>query len=120
MADYSNFDALALRLIASKGVAMTFVQIKFSGWIDPDTGKYQETRTEMPFMGVFTKPTLTELQAGLFKGLQTIILAPGQSIPDARTSDRITFDGHDYDIKEIITVAPAGKPILYKFGVEKH
>lgn len=119
MANYSNFDALALRLISNKGVAMKFVQITLSGWIDPDTGKYQETKTETPFMGVFTKPTLTELQAGLFKGLQTIILAPGQSIKNAKTSDRINFDGNDYDIKEIVTVAPAGNPILYKFGVEK-
>lgn len=120
MADYSNFLSLANRLIAKKGMKMTFLHItEVDDFFDPDTGKYPVQIEEKEVMGIKTSPTKEELERGQFQGIKLVVLVAGTSLetePD--TTDMIQFGGHDYDIKEIVKVAPAEDNILYKFGVE--
>ncbi len=118
MSDYSKFIALANRLISKKGMVMKYLAVTEYGKIDPDTGKKPIKVEKYEFMGVRTAPTANELERGLFRGIRLVILAPGDIVDGADTTDVIQFDGHDYDIKEIVTVAPAETVVLYKFGVE--
>lgn len=64
MADYSNFISLAQRLIAKKGAPMTYVSVRDHGEIDPHTGKRPVDVEAFEVIGVCTKPTKDELQAG--------------------------------------------------------
>lgn len=118
MADYAKSLALAQRMIAQKGMPMTYLSITEYGRIDPDTGKKPVRVEKSEFMGVRTAPTANELERGRFQGIKLVILAPGDIVAKADTTDVIQFGGHDYDIKEIVTVAPAETVVLYKFGVE--
>lgn len=118
MADYAKFIALAQRLIAKKGMPMTYLRVTEYGRIDPDTGKKPVRMEKYEFTGVRTAPTANELERGLFRGIRLVILVPGDIVPKADSTDVIQFGGHDYDIKEIVTVAPAESIVLYKFGVE--
>lgn len=119
MADYSKFHALATRLIAEKGMKMIFLHVTKAGdQFDPDTGKYPVAIEEREVMGVLARPTAKELGAGLFQGLRTVALVAGASLEKADLTDRLRFGGHDYGIREIVNVAPAGETILYKFGLE--
>jgi len=117
MADYSIQIATAQRLIRQKGMPMTFMSVTEYGDVDPVTGKrpVQVTLTDM--YGVRTQPTAEEIQRGQFQDVTFVILVSGDAIPAADTSDVIRFGGRDYDIKEILRVAPAEQVILYKFGV---
>lgn len=118
MADYGNFISLANRLIAKKGIAMTYVHVTESGAIDPVTGKRQVAEEAIEFMGVKVSPSATELQAGHFAGVDMVILAPGDAIAKADLTDRIICQGHDCRIREIIRIMPAEVCVLYKFGVK--
>lgn len=119
MADYSNFLSLANRLIAKKGMKMTFLHItEVDDFFDPDTGKYPIQIEEKEVMGVKTSPTKEELERGQFQGIKLVVLVAGDNLKNPDTTDMIQFGGHDYDIKEIVKVAPAEDNILYKFGVE--
>lgn len=118
MADYAKFLALAQRLIAKNGMPMTYLSITEYGRIDPDTGKKPIKVEKYEFMGVRTSPTANELERGQFQGIKLVILAPGDIVDGSDTTNVIQFGGHDYDIKEIVTVAPAETVVLYKFGVE--
>lgn len=119
MADYSKFLSLANRLISQKGMKMTFLHVKEIGdAFDPDTGKYPVQIEKKEVMGVRTRPTKEELERGLFQGVKLVVLVAGDNLENPDITDMLQFGGHDYDIKEIVTVAPAEDNILYKFGVE--
>ncbi len=118
MADYAAQIATANRLISEKGMAMTFLSVTEYGKIDPDTGKRPVTVTETPFYGVRTQPSTVEVQRGQFQDVAFVILAAGDAIEAADTTDVIQFNGRDYDIAEIQRVCPAEQVILYKFGVK--
>lgn len=119
MADYSKFISLANRLIDKKGMKMTYLAISEIGdMFDPDTGKYPVEIEPHEVMGVKTAPTKEELERGQFQGIKLVVLVAGDKLENPDTTDMIQFDGHDYDIKEIVKVAPAEDNILYKFGVE--
>lgn len=119
MADYSSFLSLANRLIGKKGMEITYLHItEVDDFFDPVTGKYPVQIEEKKVMGVKTSPTKEELERGQFQGIKLVILVAGDSLKNPDTTDMIQFGGHDYDIKEIVTVAPAEDNILYKFGVE--
>lgn len=119
MADYSNFLSLANRLISKKGMEITYLHItEVDDFFDPVTGKYPVQIEKKEVMGVKTSPTKEELERGQFQGIKLVILVAGDNIENPDTTDMIQFGGHDYDIKEIVTVSPAEDNILYKFGVE--
>lgn len=118
MADFTKFISLADRLISKNGMPMTYLAISEYGKIDPETGKKPVKIIKYEVMGVKTRPTKNELDTGLFQGIKLVILIAGNQLDKPDTTDVIQFDGHDYDIKEIVTVAPAEDNILYKFGVE--
>lgn len=118
MADYSADINLAYEMLNEFGMPMTYLSITEVGRIDPDTGKRPVTVEKVELYGVKTAPTVAEVQRGQFQGLSLVVLAPGGVINGADITDVIQFDGHDYDIKEIVSIAPAEKVILYKFGVQ--
>lgn len=119
MADYSSFLSLANRLIGKKGMEITYLHItEVDDFFDPVTGKYPVQIEEKKVMGVKTSPTKEELERGQFQGIKLVILVAGDNLKNPDITDMIQFGGHDYDIKEIVTVAPAEDNILYKFGVE--
>lgn len=119
MADYSKFLSLANRLISKKGMEITFLHItEVDEFFDPVTGKYPVQIEKKEVMGVKTSPTKEELERGQFQGIKLVVLIAGDKIENPDTTDIIQFGGHDYNIKEIVTVAPAEDSILYKFGVE--
>lgn len=119
MADYSSFLSLANRLIGKKGMEITYLHItEVDDFFDPVTGKYPVQIEEKKVMGVKTSPTKEELERGQFQGIKLVIIVAGDNLKNPDTTDMIQFGGHDYDIKEIVTVAPAEDNILYKFGVE--
>lgn len=119
MADYSNFLSLANRLISKKGMEIIYLHItEVDDFFDPVTGKYPVKIEEKKVMGVKTSPTKEELERGQFQGIKLVILVAGDNLKNPDTTDIIQFGGHDFDIKEIVTVAPAEDNILYKFGVE--
>lgn len=119
MADYSNFIALANRLIDKNGMEMTYLAISELGdTFDPDTGKYPVQIDEKKVMGVKTAPTKADLDRGLFQGLNMVILIAGDKLFNPDKTDIIQFGGHDYDVKEPYAVAPAEDNILWKIGVE--
>lgn len=117
MADYSSFIALANRLISQKGMEMTFRHLRQSGQVDPATGKRQLDVTETRFMGAITRPTKDETAQGHFQNVTQVVLAPGDALKNPSIADRLRFLGHDWEISEILKVAPAGVPVLYKFGI---
>lgn len=117
MADHSEFIALANEMIAEDGMEMTFCHFEQSGKIDPVTGKRKANASEKPFRGVITKPTKDETAQGRFQNATQVVLAAGDAIQNPAISDKLRFLGHDWEITEILTVEPAGVPVLYKFGV---
>ena len=120
MADYSEEIALAQELLDEFGMPMTYVSITedTTGMIDPETGKYPVTIERSPFVGVKTQPTAQEVQAGRFQNVSLVVLAPGDAVAEADTTDVLQFDGRDWDVTEVRPVAPAEQVILYKLGVQ--
>ena len=117
MADHSGFVSLANKLIAKNGMEVVFVREMASGEIDLLTGKRPVATAKTGAMAVATRPTKQELEAGRFQNVSQVILIPGDAIPAPSIADKLRFSGHDWEIVEILEVAPAGVPILYKFGV---
>ncbi len=119
MADYSGFIALAERLIAKKGMEMTWIRISMHGEIDPVTGKRREQHEEIQVMGVCSRPTKEELQNGRFQNCSMLVLVPGNAVAKASITDRLRFSGREWEIGEIVEIAPAGEVVLYKLGVRE-
>lgn len=119
MADYSTKAAKAKRKLRKKGMPMIYVSITedTTGMIDPDTGKYPVTVERIPFYGVKTQATVEEVQAGHFQDVSWVVLAPGD-VTATDTTDVLQFDGHDWDIVELVPVAPAEQVIVYQLGVK--
>lgn len=117
MADHSGFVSLANKLIAKNGMEVVFVRELASGEIDLLTGKRPVAIEETRAMAVLTRPTKQELEAGRFQNASQVVLIPGDAIPAPSIADKLRFSGHDWEIVEILEVAPAGVPILYKIGV---
>lgn len=118
MADYSDFIELANEMLDEFGMPMKYLAVSEYGKIDPDTGKKPVQIEEYEVMGVKTVPTKTELERGHFQGIKLVALVAGDKLQNPDTTDVMQFDGHDYDVKEIVKVAPAQDNILYKFGLE--
>lgn len=117
MADYLDFIELANELLDEFGMPITYLAVSEYGKVDPDTGKKPVKIESFEVIGVKTSPTKEELDRGQFKGVTMVVLVAGDKLNNPDTTDVIQFDGHDYDITEIVKVAPAQDNILYKFGV---
>lgn len=117
MADHSEFVALANEMLGEDGMEMVFLHLKQDGKIDPVTGKRPVTVMETRFMGLVTRPTKDETAAGRFQNVTKVVLAAGDAIRQPAISDKLRFLGHDWEIREILEIAPAGVPVIYKFGV---
>lgn len=118
MADYSDFIELANEMLDEFGMPMKYLSVTEYGKIDPDTQKKPVEIEEHEVIGVKTSPTKEELERGFFQGIKLVALVAGDKLKNPDTTDVMQFDGHDYDVKEIIKVAPAQDNILYKFGLE--
>lgn len=117
--DYAPKLESAKAKLAAKGAKMVYVAEIKSGMPKPGCGSVsEEIRTE--FYGVRLNPTAEEVTMGVFGATDSIILAPGDctgGIPD--TTDYIEFDGKEWQITKIKTVAPTELALVYKFYVKE-
>lgn len=117
--DYAPKLAAAKAKLQAKGAAMVYVAESKSGMPTPGGGSTsEEIRTE--FYGVRLNPTAEEVTMGVFSATDSVILAPGDctgGIPDI--TDYIEFDGKEWQITKIHTVAPTELRLLYKFAVKE-
>lgn len=117
--DYAPKLAAVKAKLAAKGAAMVYVAESKTGMPIPGGGSVsEEIRTE--FYGVRLNPTAEEVTMGVFGATDSVILAPGDctgGTPD--TTDYIEFDGKEWQITKIYTVAPTVLPLIYKFAVKE-
>lgn len=117
--DYAPKLAAVKAKLAAKGTPMVYVAESKSGMPTPGGGSTsEEIRTE--FYGVRLNPTAEEVTMGVFSATDSVILAPGDctgGIPD--TTDYIEFDGKEWQITKIQTVAPTELALTYKFAVKE-
>ena len=117
--DYTPKLAAAKAKLQAKGTAMVYVAERKSGMPTPGGGSTsEEIRTE--FYGVRLNPSAEEVTMGVFGATDSIILAPGDctgGVPD--TTDYIEFDGKEWQITKIKTVAPTELALVYKFAVKE-
>lgn len=119
-ADYTpKLEAVKAKLQA-KGMSMQFVRRDEDLSVMPTPGGGRpiiETRTE--FFGVKLSPTLTEIQGGVFRGEDLVVLMPGdvcEGRPD--TTDELIFQGKRWKITDRIRViGPTDLDIAYKVAV---
>lgn len=119
MADYSSSLSLANRLIAKKGMEIVYLRREISGEIDIKTGKRPVRITESRVMAVLSRPTREEIAEGHFQGVGQTVLVPGDAVKNPAISDRLRFSGREWEITEILEIAPGGTPVLYKLGVRE-
>ncbi|MFT4300389.1 MAG: hypothetical protein QM579_01415 [Desulfovibrio sp.] len=123
MSTYAATAAKAKAKLIAKGMPMQFVRIVQAegGGFDPETGlPYAPTEAVTDFHGVKAQPTKDEVQSGAFQSVSMVVLAPADAAggEEPTTAHKLRFGGHEWDITEIRTVAPAETVMLYKFGVK--
>lgn len=121
MADYSAEIVLARELLSEFGMNMVYVrEIRQGDGFNPETGLPDIIQEKTSFMGVKTRPTLEEMQAGAYEGSTLVVLAAAADLQGItpKTKDKLQFSGNDWDIEQVVIVSPAESPILYKFGVK--
>lgn len=118
MADYTEAIKAAESALRAKGMPMVFVRV-ISGEYDPVTNTRPSVEIETPFYGVKTSPTVEEVQGGIFAAGSMVVLMSGNAVDhEVSTTDTLRFGGHEWDIQQIRTVAPAEQVIVYKMQVE--
>ena len=123
MSTYTATAAKAKAKLTAKGMPMQFIRIvqPEGGGFDPETGlPYAPTETVTNFHGVKSRPTKDEVQSGAFQDVSMVVLAPADAAggEEPTTAHKLRFGGHEWDITEVRTVAPAETVMLYKFGVK--
>ena len=119
MADYSEQITAAQTAIREKGMPVTFVAVE-KGDYDPVTGGYAETVVRYETYAVRTKPNAVDIEAGIYTATSDLLLIAGDTIGNKRpdTTDYVEFNGHKWDVGNVVTVAPAEQDILYKVEVK--
>ena len=119
MADYTEQITAAQTAIREKGMPVTFVATE-KGDYDPVTGGYVETAVRYETYAVRTKPNAVDIEAGIYTATSDLLLIAGGTIGNKRpdTTDYLEFNGHKWDVGNVVTVAPAEQDILYKVEVK--
>lgn len=119
MADYTEQITAAQTAIREKGMPVTFVAVE-KGDYDPVTGGYVETKARYETHAVRTKPSAVDIEAGIYIATSDLLLIAGGTIGKKRpdTTDYLEFNGHKWDVGNVVTVAPAEQDILYKVEIK--
>lgn len=119
MADYTEQITAAQTAIREKGMPVTFVAVE-KGDYDPVTGGYAETVVRYETYAVRTKPNAVDIEAGIYAANTDLLLIAGGTIGSKRpdTKDYLEFNGHKWDVGNVVTVAPAEQDILYKVEIK--
>lgn len=119
MADYTEQITAAQTAIREKGMTVTFVAVE-KGDYDPVTGGYAETVVRYETYAVRTKPNAVDIEAGIYAANTDLLLIAGGTIGSKRpdTTDYVEFNGHKWDVGNVVTVAPAEQDILYKVEIK--
>ncbi len=117
MADYSDKVAKVNVKLEAKGYEMTFCHPVLGEVYDPETGSYQESVETTNFWGIKTRPSLEEIEGGVFQSGSTVVLMAGDAVPSVSTSDYLLIGNNRWSIKSVYKIAPTEQVILYKLSV---
>ncbi len=119
--DYTPKLLAAKAKLQKKGMPMRFIRrTEDTSQMPTPGGGYPVLETRTDFYGVKTSPTLAEVEKGIFKGEDLIVIMPGdvcEGRPD--TTDKLAFQGRLWGISVIKPVAPTELDIIYRVSVKE-
>jgi hypothetical protein len=118
---YSGIAANALRMIKSKGMAMT-LRVVSEGEYIPGSGTPAQTTTDYTVYGVLTNPFVSQKQTFFANSLiqsndRVVLMGAGNGDPSP--GDIMIIGGAQWAVVSVIPIAPDGTPIIYKVQIRK-
>lgn len=119
---YSGVAASALRMIKSKGMAMTLRVVTTDGTYVPGSGTPAQTTTDYPVYGVLTNPFVSQKQTFFSNSLiqsndKVVLMGAGNGDPSP--GDIMIIGGAQWAVVSVIPIAPDGTPIIYKVQIRR-
>lgn len=116
--DYSGLGSLCCEQIAQFGGEATFRQAVH--YYNPVRGEMTDDKTEFRAPALMTSPDEQALASGLANTGDGVLLVAAKDMAEApRAGEAVIWNGQEWRMVSIASVAPAGEALLYKITVRR-